>query len=194
MSSAIGLTTQKNYRFLLYAYSLVIVLLGASFAGLGVIWSLPGNLGEGYHNVQAMLRGIQQVLFFRITLFYSIAIIIIIVAMVVLHLLYSHRIAGPAYRIGQEAARIALGNLTGIIKIRKHDNLMDMADSMNDVASQYRVHIGAVLEHLADIEEQSLKMSALVQQGNDEAALKLTAEEISGKSDTITGCLAEIRT
>ncbi len=194
MSRAIGLTTQKNYRFLLYAYSLVIVLLGASFAGLGVIWSLPGNLGEGYHNVQAMLRGIQQMLFFRITLFYSIAILIIVVAMVVLHLLYSHRIAGPAYRIGQEAARIARGNLAGIIKFRKHDNLMDMAESMNDVASQYREHIGAVLEHLAFIEEQSQKMSVLVQEESDEATLKQAAEEITGKSNAIADCLAEIRT
>ncbi|NTV48422.1 MAG: methyl-accepting chemotaxis protein [Geobacteraceae bacterium] len=194
MSRATGLITQKNYRILLYVYSLVIVLLGASFAGLGVIWSLPGNLGEGYHNVQAMLRGIQQVLFFRITLFYSIAILIIVVAMVVLHLLYSHRIAGPAYRIGQEAAKIALGNLAGIIKFRKHDNLMDMADSMNDVASQYREHIGAVLEHLASIEELSLKMSVLAQQGNDDNALKQAAEEMSRKSNAIDDCLAEIRT
>ena len=194
MSRAIGLTTQKNYRLLLYVYSLVIVFLGVSFAGLGVLWSLPGNLGEGYHNVQAMLRGIQQVLFWKITLLYTITTLLVVLAMAALHLLYSHRIAGPAYRIGQEAAKIAQGNLTGKIRFRQQDNLMDMAESMNNVASQYREHISCVQEYISIIEEQSLKLDSLVQQGNHKGSLKQTADEISKNSTAIANCLAEIRT
>lgn len=194
MSRSVGLTTQKNFRPLLYIYSLVIVLLGALFAGLGVIWSLPGNLGEGYHNVQAMLRGIQQVLFWRITLLYSITTLLIILAMVVLHLLYSHRIAGPAYRIGQEAAKIAGGNLTGKVRFRQHDNLMDMADYMNDVMVRYRELAGCVKNSLSIIEEQSTRMNTLIQRGNDDAAIKQAADEISKNSNVIAECLAEIRT
>src|SRR6185369_4738344 len=172
MSRATGLTTQKNYRLLLYVYSLVIVLLGVSFAGFAVVWSLPDNLGEGYHNIQAMLRGIQQVLFWRISLLYTITTLLIVIAMVILHLLYSHRIAGPAYRIGLEAAKIAQGNLTGKIRFRRHDNLMDMADSMNNVALRYQVNIRRVQECLSIIEERSLKMNTLIQQGKNEAAIK----------------------
>lgn len=194
MDNTIGLTTQKNYRLLLYVYSLIIVLLGVSFAGLGVFWSLPGNLGEGYHNVQAMLRGIQQVLFWRIALFYTITILIIVLAMVILHLLYSHRIAGPAYRIAQEAAKIAGGNLSGNIRFRQTDNLMDMADSMNDVALQYREHICYVQECLSIIEGQSQKMNDLNEQGHNEAEIKMAAEDISKNCFNISNCLAEIRT
>jgi len=194
MSRAIGLTTQKNYRLLLYVYSLVIVLLGVSFAVLGMLWSLPDNLGEGYHNVQAMLRGIQQVLSWRITLLYSITTLLIVLAMVVLHLLYSHRIAGPAYRIGMEAAKIAQGNLTGNIRFRQHDNLMDMADSMNNVALRYQEHIKYVQECLSSIEGRSQKINTLIQQGINEGAIKLEAEEISKHNKAIANCLAEIRT
>ena len=194
MSNAIGLTTQKNYRLLLYVYSLVIVLLGVSFAGLAVLWSLPGNLGEGYHNIQAMLRGIQQVLFLRITLLYTITTLLIVLAMVVLHLLYSHRIAGPAYRIGLEAAKIGKGTLTGNIRFRRHDNLMDMADSMNDVALRYQDNISRVQECLSIIEERSQKMLTLIQQGKYEGAIKQEADEISKNSNAIASCLEEIRT
>ncbi|MEI6205481.1 MAG: hypothetical protein WCP20_01730 [Desulfuromonadales bacterium] len=194
MSRTIGLTTQKNYRLLLYVYSLVIVLLGVSFAGLGVLWSLPDNLGEGYHNVQAMLRGIQQVLFWRITLLYTITTLLIVLAMVVLHLLYSHRIAGPVYRIGQEAAKIAQGNLAGKIKFRQQDNLMDMADSMNDITSCYREHISAVQTCFTMIEDGTIRMNTLVQQGKDETAIKQAVEEISNNNIDIARRLSEIRT
>ena len=188
------MTTQKNYRLLLYVYSLVIVLLGVSFAGLGVLWSLPGNLGDGYHNVQAMLREIQQILFWRITILYTITTLLVVIAMVVLHLLYSHRIAGPAYRIGQEAAKIGNGNLTGIIKFRQLDNLMDMADSMNDVAVRYRELLILLQARLSAIEEQSIQMNALIQHGKDEVSIKQAVEKISKNSCDITNCLAEIRT
>jgi methyl-accepting chemotaxis protein len=194
MNHTIGLTTQKNYRLFLYVYSLVIVLFGLLFSGLGLFWSLPDNLGEGYHNVQAMLRDIQQVLFWRITLLFIISTILIVLVMVVLYLLYSHRIAGPAYRIGQEAAKIAKGNLTVEIRFRKHVNLMDMADSMNDVVLQYREHIKYVQECLSIIEERSSKMNTLIQQGKHEGSIKLEAEEISKSYDAIASCLAEIRT
>jgi nitrogen fixation/metabolism regulation signal transduction histidine kinase len=194
MSRATGLTTQKNYRLLLYVYSLVIVLLGVSFAGLAVVWSLPDNLGEGYHNIQAMLRGIQQVLFWRISLLYSITTLLIVIAMVILHLLYSHRIAGPAYRIGLEAAKIAQGNLVGKIRFRQSDNLMDMAESMNDVAMTYQAQIRNVRECLADIEERSQKLNTLIQQGKYEGVIKQEAEEIAGKCNAIADSLAEIRT
>lgn len=194
MSRSIGLTTQKNYRILLYVYSLVIVLLGVSFSGLGVLWSLPDNLGEGYHNVQAMLRGIQQVLFWRIALLFTITTLLIILAMVVLYLLYSHRIAGPAYRIGLEAIKIAQGNLTGKIRFRQQDNLMDMADYMNDVVLCYREHISQVQECLLSIEERSLIMNSLIQNGKYEGSIKQEAEAISENSHAIASCLAEIRT
>lgn len=194
MSRAIGLTTQKNYQLLLYVYSLVIVLVGVLFAELGVLWSLPDNLGEGYHNVQATVRGIQHVLLWRITLLYTITTLIVVLAMVVLHLLYSHRIAGPVYRIKLEAAKIAQGNLTVNIKFRQQDNLMDMADSLNTVTLRYREHISSVQEYLSVIEVQSLKMNTLIQQGTDVGAIKQAAEDIVNNSTAIASCLAEIRT
>lgn len=194
MSRAIGLTTQKNYRLLLYVYSLVIVLLGVSFAGMAVLWSLPSDLGEGYHNIQAMLRGIQQILFWRITLLYTITTLLVVIAMIVLHLLYSHRIAGPAYRIGLEAGKIAQGNLTGNIRFRKSDNLMDMADSMNNVASYYREQIGNVQESISNIEDRALKMSSIIQHGNNQGVIKQESEEIAKETNAIANCLATIRT
>ncbi len=188
-----GLTTQKNYRLFLFINSFVIVSLGASITGWGVFWLFPANLGEGYHNVQSLVREIQKVLFWRITILYAVTSLFIVLAMVVLHLLYSHRIAGPAYRIGREAAKIAQGNLTGNIKFRRKDNLTDMADSLNDVASQYRGRIDALKDRLAIIDERSKTVVDLLQQGKEGDALKQAAEEITSNVKGVDRSLSELR-
>jgi methyl-accepting chemotaxis protein len=189
-----GLTTREHYRLFLYVNTFVIVLLGAAFAGWGVFWSFPAGLGEGYHNVQAQVREIGNVLFWRVAVLYAVISLLILLAMVVLHLLYSHRIAGPAYRIGRETARIAGGELTGNIHFRQKDNLTDMADSLNVVAEQYRSRINTVKDCLTVIEAQAASASDLIRQGKDRAALRQAAEAITSNVKRIERSLSEMRT
>ena len=188
-----GFTTRRNYRLFLFLNSLTIVLLGAAITGGGVFWFFPADLGEGYHNVQALVQGIGNVLFVRIAMLYAVTSFLIILAMVAFHLVYSHRIAGPAYRISLESARIAQGDLTGNIKFRQKDNLTDMADLLNDMASQYRNRINAVRDFLAVIDEQSKKVSDLIQQGENGAVLEQITEDISKNVKKIERGLSEMR-
>lgn len=189
-----GFTTQRNYSLLLYAKTFGIVVVGAAIAGWGVFWSFPAGLGEGYHNTLAAVQAIRKVIFWKIATVYAVIGIPCIPAIAVLHLFYSHRIAGPVYRIGLEAARIAKGDLSGKIKFRPKDNLADMADMLNNVASQYRGRISAVKEYLAVIDVQLKKMSGLIQQGKDGSALKQAAEEITNNVKNIERSLSEMRT
>lgn len=188
-----GLTTQRNYSLFLYAKTFGIVLVGAAIAVWGVFWSFPAGLGEGYHNALAAVQAIRKVLFWKIATVYAVIGIPCVPAIAVLHLFYSHRIAGPVYRIGLEAAKIAQGDLSGKITFRPKDNLADMADMMNDMASQYRGRISAVKDYLAVIDVQLKTMSDLMQQGGDGAALKQAAEEITNNVKNIERSLSEIR-
>jgi len=188
-----GFITQKNYSLRLYAKTFGIVLVGAAIAGWAVSWSFPASLGEGYHNALAAVQAIRKVLFWKIATVYAVIGIPCIPAIAMLHLFYSHRIAGPVYRISLESARIAKGDLTGKIKFRPLDNLADMADLLNDVASQYRGRISAVKDSLAVIEVQSKTLSDLMQQGKDGAALKQASEEIATNVRNIESSLSEMR-
>jgi methyl-accepting chemotaxis protein len=189
-----GLTTRRNYRLFLYVNSLAIILLGAAITGWGVFWLFPSDLGEGYHNVQALVREIGNVLFWRVAILYGFTSLLIVAAMVALHLVYSHRIAGPAYRIGLEAARIAQGNLTGNVKFRRKDNLTDMADLLNDLSSQYRSRINAVRSSLVLVDEQLKNVHDLIQQGKDGIALKQISGDISANAKEIERSISEMRT
>lgn len=189
-----GLTTQRNYRLFLYLNTFAIVLLGAAIAGFGVFWLFPASLGESFHSVQAVVRELGKVLFWRVAILYAVISLLIVVAIAVLHLLYSHRIAGPAYRLGREAARIARGDLTGSIKCRPKDNLTEMADSLCAVVSQYRERINEVKDGLASVERQSKTVSGLLQQGKSGAALREATEDIVSSVKKIEQSLSQVRT
>jgi len=51
----------------------------------------------------------------------------------ILGLLFSHRIAGPVYRISKTLEEITKGNLGLKIKLRKGDELVDLADMINNL-------------------------------------------------------------
>lgn len=188
-----ALATRNRYRLLLYLYSFGIIIAGAVLAGWGVFRTLPSGLGDGYHAVQATLRGMEQMLLWRTALLYAVIAVLIIVATSALHLFYSHRIAGPAHRIGLEAAKIGAGSLAGAVKLRENDNLMDMADSLNDLAAQYRHRVITVDESLTLLDARSQALAVMLKAGKSGAELKQAAKEIADSVKNIENRLAEMR-
>lgn len=55
----------------------------------------------------------------------------------ILGLLFSHRIAGPVYRIGKTLNDISKGNLGLKIKLREGDELVDLADTINNLTENF---------------------------------------------------------
>ncbi|OGR00379.1 MAG: hypothetical protein A2505_08645 [Deltaproteobacteria bacterium RIFOXYD12_FULL_55_16] len=189
-----GLTTRENYRLFLYLKTFGIIALGALLAGWGIFWLFPAELGENYSTIMASMRGIRKVLYWKVALLYAAVGLPCIPAIVALHLFYSHRIAGPIYRLGVEAGKISQGYLCGNIKFRAKDNLTDMADSLCRVATHYQDSINAIRKSLAAIESQSQRVVNLSQQDKDEPELRQASEEIASNIKNIEHSLMAIRT
>lgn len=190
-----GLATGKGYRTFLYVNTFVIVLLGAAVAGGCVFLLFPANLGQDYHSSLAALQAIRKVLFWRVLAVYAVVSLIILLSIMVLHLLYSHRIAGPTYRIGCEAAKIAQGNLTCNFTLRRKDNLMDLRDYLNELGCRYRGRVEAIQDGLAAIETNVETISAdKRRQGQPDVACRQALAEITAATKEIERHLLEIRT
>jgi len=188
------IATHSYYRTRLFVYTLIVVVLGAALAGFGVFALLPSDLGEGYGPALSTVQGIGSVLTQKVATLYAVIAACILITMAGLHLFYSHRIAGPAYRLGREAAKISEGNLAGNIRFRQKDNLTDMADSLSHVAHQYRNRIEAIKNHISHIEAQSEALSTLIQQGKNDGVLEQAVDEITENIKGIDKILAETRT
>lgn len=184
---------RHQYRTRLVSYTFIIIVLGAAIAGVGIFALLPSELGHGYGDVVYAIQGIGAALFGKVAALYLVIALCIVLAMIFLHLLYSHRVAGPAFRLGLESAKIGEGNLTGGIKFRRRDNLTDMADSLNEVADQYRKRIDEVKGHLSGLETQAGAIAELIRQKKNSPALEQAVEEASGRIEKIHTILAEIR-
>ena len=87
--------------------------------GAAVFLFLPSHLGDSYGAVNSAIRDMEQVLAAKVAGIYAIMAVFIALAVVVLHLFYSHRIAGPAYRLSREAEALGQGNFKGNIRFRK---------------------------------------------------------------------------
>ena len=57
--------------------------------------------------------------------------LIILVLIAVIGIFYSHRIAGPAYRMEQDIARVLSGETGVAIRLRKKDKLKSLANKIN---------------------------------------------------------------
>jgi len=55
----------------------------------------------------------------------------------ILGLLFSHRIAGPVYRISKTVGDISKGNLSLRIRLREGDELVDLADMINNLVDSF---------------------------------------------------------
>ena len=190
-----GLSTEKKYRTLLYVNTFVIVVLGAVMAGGCIFLLFPANLGQDYHSSLATVQAIRKVLFWRVLLVYAVVFLFMLLSIVMLHLFYSHRIAGPTYRIAAEAAKIARGNLTCKFTLRSNDNLTDIKDLLNKLGCSYRERIDAMQDRLAVVETHAEAIAALNRQCQpDDAALRHPLAELTATLKEIEHDLLVIKT
>lgn len=186
--------TRRYYRTFLFAFTFGIVLIGAALAAGWVFLLLPTSLGEGYGAVLNTVKETQRILLGKVAFIYLVMTVFMLGAVMLLHLFYSHRIAGPTYRLGREASAIGKGDLKGNIRFRRKDNLTDMAESLNQVSIRYRGRVGAMKDYLSLIENQADAMAQLIQKGEQPPALERGTEEIIKDLKNIEQVLSEVRT
>jgi methyl-accepting chemotaxis protein len=85
----------------------------------------------------------------------------VILIMGAVSIFITHKIAGPVYRFKKVLAEVSAGNLDISIKLRKRDDLKDLAEEMNGLIAELRSFVGTLREdHSAlaacidEIEEQ----------------------------------------
>jgi methyl-accepting chemotaxis protein len=67
------------------------------------------------------------------------ALVVVMLIMGITSIFITHKIAGPVYRFKQDLAEVFRGNLDISIRLRKKDDLKDLADSLNALIGELRV-------------------------------------------------------
>lgn len=186
--------TQKYFRLKLFGSTAVIVLLGAILAGAGIFMTYAPSVGQGYGAIQSDMQAIERILLSRAALMYAAISLLIMAAVIALNILYSHRIAGPAYRLCRESESIGQGNLKGNVRFRRKDNLTDIGESLSQAAFRYKVRVDSLKEHLSFLEAQINSVSNMIEKSRNMPAVERTAAEMEGVLKKMDQVLAGIRT
>ncbi|MBI4335638.1 MAG: methyl-accepting chemotaxis protein [Candidatus Omnitrophica bacterium] len=145
---------QLKYTGLILLFMFIVAwLVGYTVYYTG--WLL---MGERLANVYPQGRLVAIMRTIDLTLFLRLLLVTPLVALV--SILLSHRIAGPVYRIEQFLKSVAQGDLSMKLRLRKGDELRDLADAINEMTSDLKNRVNKLkgLTNMAELELEKLKM------------------------------------
>ena len=106
--------------------------------------------------------------------------IILIAGFSALSIFLSHRIAGPVYRFEKSVRAISSGDLSFQIKLRKTDELKDLADDINKMIGNLRSMVEEDKKIIKEVISVSDEIQGLVEKDNiSKQALQKTRNKLN---------------
>jgi methyl-accepting chemotaxis protein len=111
--------------------------------------------------------------------------LILIISLHSLHI--SHRMFGPITRIRSEAARVAAGDLSRRIYFRKHDQMAELSEAMNEMIDSFDRRMGEVqgTNHQLSARIEELRRAQFTNPGARHLALDDLAAEVARLSSQL---------
>ncbi|MCB2183403.1 MAG: hypothetical protein KQH63_15320 [Desulfobulbaceae bacterium] len=106
--------------------------------------------GEGFR----MLAQLDQEIFYKSLIIYGSTVLVALCCIVLMTMLYSHRVAGPIYRLGLFAGQIRNGDISTNVTLRRSDVIHPLALEMNNMADNFRQSLGNINQQIEELENQ----------------------------------------
>ena len=130
---------------------LMLVFLTGILCSYVVYYTSMLLLGDKLANVYPQGRLISIVNTVNLRILFSLVLVTPLV--VVIGIYASHKIAGPIYRIEKYLGSMAAGDFSVPLTLRKHDELLSLADGINAVAESVKSSVKREKEHLTRASE-----------------------------------------
>lgn len=137
---------EKDFQSRFILKFCLIVIISTITVGLLLFFFSRGSTTVAIENTKIVAKNTAD---FMLPLILSTLIIVTVFSAFsvgLLSLLYSHKIAGPLYRLNKEIAKFGEGNLSVNFTIRSGDQLKELASSLENMASNLRGKIATLKE------------------------------------------------
>lgn len=111
----------------------LIVLIGVIISTSLVFFFSQNTLTSSFENSRLVIKNTGNAILPVIIITNLITLGIISIAVILVTLYVSHRIAGPMFRFEKDLERIQKGDLSVNINLRKKDQLSDMSQALNNM-------------------------------------------------------------
>ncbi len=148
---------KKDYQFKFILKFCLIILLGA-VVSTGLLFLLSqGSLTSTFENSKLVIRKTSVAILPSMIYTNLVTLALVTVATIAVVLFISHKIAGPMFRLARELKEIQEGDLTKNIRLRKEDQITEMAAGINALSTSFRAKIlelESELDRLKEIAEE----------------------------------------
>lgn len=128
---------EKNYWRNLFFISVLVFAAGTILSAVFLLVQLNEPSGSSYGENFSILANLRRDLLHKSLIIYTFALVCISIGMVILTLLYSHRVVGPVFRLTMVAKGLASGNFAQRATLRKKDVLWSLAGEITDFITYY---------------------------------------------------------
>lgn len=151
--------TQKSWFKGRVLFGLSISCIAGLVTTLTVLYlSMQQDIGPTYAVGIKMLTGLRQDILYKALTVFGITFFFMIIGILILTMLYSHRIAGPLYRLSQFVKKITEGHLSERVSLREKDVIHPMAEELNELVSVYHDKLQEIQREVETLETLAGKM------------------------------------
>lgn len=147
----------------------LIILVGVLIStGLLLLFS-HGTLTSSFHQSRLIIKNTAIAILPAVIYTNLITLGLITLAAIVVILFVSHKIAGPMFRFEKEIKEIGLGDLTKTIRLRKKDQITEIAEDLNKMTASLHekvVDIQTGVEHLLELASKQNAPQGLIEELN----------------------------
>lgn len=104
---------------------------------------------------------------------------LVVAILSVISIFVTHKIAGPVYRFKKDIAEICTGNLDITFRLRKRDDLKDLAESLNMVITELRTCVNTIQK------DQEIKAACIAELEALARANKADSEAVGSIMETL---------
>lgn len=124
---------KKEFQFRFIVRFCLLVVFGEILSTGLILFFSRGNLTSLFSNSHLVVTDTADFILPAVLYSNLITIILISLAMIVVTLFVSHKIAGPLFRLEKDVNVIAGGDLTYTVRLRKADQLKELSNDINQM-------------------------------------------------------------
>ncbi|MBI5100261.1 MAG: hypothetical protein HZB33_00265 [Nitrospirae bacterium] len=182
----------SGFRRNLVYVSLLITVLSASAASLFYYYFLNRSIGESYGEKVRMLLSYKDEIIGESLIIFSGFSVLALAAVTVFVVLYTHRIAGPLFRVRAIAKDLSEKKFDTYVKFRQTDAIQPLAEALEHFISVYGKKYSDIGDTAGKMKNDVFKLKEFILKGDAEGALVMRSK-LDEKAEDLKKIVAGIK-
>ena len=152
---------QKDFQTKFIIRFLLIALVASIASAFAFYFFVANDISASFSRAHLQIRNTWQIFLPALIMIGSLTFIISAAISTFMMIRFSHKIAGPLFRLEQITSEMAEGNLALTVKLRDQDQILPLAESFGKMAKGMNDRIYVIREHAEKLDDAGAELLRL---------------------------------